>query len=168
MKKPQIPMSPRSLPQQRVVGIPGAVERPDPFESVIGMDEKPTGAGYPEGPNNPEYLGQVEWASTLVRVVAFYLHRARRHWVLWEYWYDDNWERWEWTSVGYVLREQASMRQAAVHLMVDYWRAERSNRSLEHYGWINQTGYLSTGEWRMIGLSVWPEVAVPLRVEGES
>lgn len=46
-------------------------------------------------------------------------------------WYDDNWERWEWTSVGYVPREKASMREAAIHLMIDYWRAEKSKRNPE-------------------------------------
>ena len=152
-------MLPSSLPQQRIVGMPDAFERPDPFESVIGMDEKPPGVRYPKGPYNPDYLGHVEWASNLIRVVAFYLQRGRRHWVLWEYWYDDNWERWEWTSVGYVPRGQANKREAAIHLMIDYWRAERSNRNLEHYGWINETGYFSAGEWRTVGLSVWPEVA---------
>ena len=37
-------------------------------------------------------------------------------------------------------------REAAVHLMIDYWRAERSKRNLEHYGWINETGYFSAEE----------------------
>ena len=60
--------------------------------------------------------------------------------------------------MGYVPREQANLREAAIHLMIDYWRAERSKRNLEHYDWINETGYFSAGEWRLVGLSVWPEV----------
>ena len=152
-------MSPSSLPQQRIVGRPDAFERPDPFESVIGVDEKPPGVRYPRGPHSPEYLGQVEWTWNPMRVVAYYLHQGRRHWVLWEYWYDDNWERWEWTSMGYVPRAQASRREAAIHLMIDCWREGRFRHNLDHYHWINETAYLSAGDWRMVGLSVWPEVA---------
>lgn len=62
-------MSPSSLPQQRIVGIPEAFERPEPFESVIGIDKKPPGVRYPRGPYNPEYLGQVGCESHACRGV---------------------------------------------------------------------------------------------------
>ena len=99
------------------------------------------------------------WSPTHESINAYYLHKGRRHWVLWLYWYDDNWEKWEWTSVGYVPRAQASGREAAIYLMIDWWRSERSERNFDHFHWINETGYLSAGEWRMVGLSVWPDVA---------
>lgn len=134
---------------------------PDPFDSVIGVDEKPPGVRYPRGPNSPEYLGQVEWAWSPMHdsIDAYYLHKGRLHWVLWFYWYDDEWEKWEWTSVGYVRRVQVSRREAAIHLLIDWWRFEKSERNLDHFHWTNETGYLRAGEWRMAGLSVWPEMA---------
>ena len=112
MRKPEIPMSPSLLPQQRIVGVADLFDRPQPFDSVVGWEKKPPGVRYPKGPSNPHYLGQVEWSWSPMHgsVIGYYIHRARRHWVLWQYRYDDNWERWEWSPVGYVPRSQASQK----------------------------------------------------------
>ena len=161
MKKPRIPLSPSLLPQQRIVSLSDLAERPQPFDSVVGWDERPPGVKYPKGPSKPDYLGQVEWSWSPMHesVISFYIHKGRQHWVLWQYRYDDNWEQWEWTPVGYVPRSQASKKQAAVHLLVDFWRFYRAKTNIEHYHWINESGEISTSEWRTIGLLVWPEVA---------
>ena len=161
MKKPEIPMSSSLLPQQRIVGLADLIERPEPFDSVVGFDEKPPGVEYSNGPSKPHYLGQVEWSWSPMHgsVIAYYIHRARRHWVLWQYRYDDNWESWEWEPVGYVPRLQVSQKLAAFHLMIDYWRFRKTETTLDHYHWINKSGELNIAEWRTIGLLVWPEVA---------
>ena len=94
-------------------------------------------------------------------VIGYYIHRAQRHWVLWQYWYDDNWERWEWSPVGFVPRSQASRKQAAIHLMIDFWGFRKADTNIDHYHWINETGEFNTSEWRTIGLMVWREVGSP-------
>lgn len=160
MRKPIIPMSPEQLPQQRIVPVADLAERPDPFDAVVGWDEKPAGVELPNGPRNADYLGQVEWTWSPMhsRIDAYYISRGRTHWLLWIYSYDDD-DGWTWLAIGHAPRSQASRMQAAIHLMVDFWRMEKHKAELDHYHWINEHGDLGASEWRTIALLVWPEVA---------
>lgn len=138
--------------------IPHLADRPVPFDSVVGWDEKPMGFKYPHGPSDPEYLGQIEWAWSPRegRLNAYYLHKSRFHWVLWSRYYDDNWEKWDWTALGYVPIEQATKRQAAIQLMADFWRYEREFSDLGHFHFVDEEGSLSATDWQNIGRMVWP------------
>ena len=160
MTKPTIPMSPEQLPQQRVVALADLPERPRPFESVIGYDLRPPGVRY-DKPRKPAYLGQVEWAwsSTHTRVDAYYLHRGRRYWMLWLALYDDNWEEWNWSVVGYVPCVQATRTGAAVYLLTDFWEFGKKENRLDHFHWINEQGELRASHLRTLGIRVWPEAA---------
>lgn len=74
-------MSPSRLPKQRVVALTDLSNRPEPFESVVGYEEKPPGVRLCNGPKKTTYLGQVEWAWSPMheRIDAYYLHKGRRH-----------------------------------------------------------------------------------------
>lgn len=158
---PTIPMSPDSLPQQRIVALKNLVKRPEPFDSVVGWGEKPKGVDLPNGPRKAEYLGQVEWAWSPMnnRLDAYYISRSRTHWILWIYSYDDNWGKWEWLAIGNVPLKQASCREASIHLLIDFWNMEKQITTLDHFHWINEDGELDVSDWRTIALNVWPEVA---------
>ena len=104
-------MSPSLLPQQRIVAVADLFDRPQPFDSVDGIDEKPPGVKYAKGPaQTPLSRAKVEWSWSSMHgsVTGYYIHKGRQHWVLWEYWYDDNWDKWEWLRVGYVPQAQAT------------------------------------------------------------
>jgi len=150
-------MSPAQLPQQRIVPVASIPARPQPFDAVVGWDTKPRGVVLANGPRNAEYLGQVEWAWSPMnnRIDAYYLSRGRSHWMLWLYYYDDNWGKWEWQPVGYVPRRQASRDQAAVHLLMDFWTMDKNDSDVDHYHWLNEEGYLNASQWRTMGLLVW-------------
>jgi hypothetical protein len=157
MKKPIIPKSPDQLPQQRIVAVANLQDRPAPFDAAVGWASKPKGLRLPNGPSNPAYLGQVEWSWSPMnsRIDAYYLSRSRMHWILWIYFFDDYEGVWEWVAVGNVPRKQASQKQAAVHLLVDYWRLEKVESELDHCHQINQADFLSVSEWRTIARLVW-------------
>ena len=159
--KPRIPMHPAALPQQRLVMLARLPERPQPFDSVIGWHEKPPGVDLPRGPRKAHCLGQLEWAWSPMHgaVNAYYLSRGRTHWILWIRSYDDNWGVWDWVAVGHVPLRQAGFHEAAVHLMADLWRFERSESDLDHFHWINEAGELDVGTWRALGFLLWPETA---------
>ncbi|MEE4317784.1 MAG: hypothetical protein V2I74_12470 [Erythrobacter sp.] len=159
MKKPRIPMSPSELPQQRLVLVVDLEPRPDPFDVVVDYGARPPGVELPNGPSNPEYLCQAEWSWSPMhsRVDAYYLSRGRTHWMLWSYWYDDNWGKWDWTPVAYVPRRQATARQAAVHLLIEFWKFDREQTDLNRYHWINASAFLSVAELREIAHIVWPD-----------
>ncbi|WP_397589345.1 hypothetical protein [Sphingorhabdus sp.] len=156
MKKPTIPMSALDLPEQRIVSVANLVDRPDPFNTVVGWNEKPTGVMLANGPRNADYLGQVEWAWGPMngRVDGYYLSRGRSHWMLWVYAYDDN-DGWTWCAIGHAPLKQASRNQAMIHLLADFWRWEKENNELEHYSWINEEDCLNASELRTIALLVW-------------
>lgn len=158
MKRPSIPKSPSQLPPQRIVQIADLPERPAPFDAVVGWGKKPAGVELRNGPREADYLGQVEWAWSPMngRVDAYYLSRSRSYWILWTKWYDDNWGRWEWLALGHVPRKQASRMEAAVNLLVDFWRMEREKTELDHFHWLNDEGDLDASQWRTIGFMVWP------------
>ena len=130
MKNPSIPMSPDQLPQQRIVPVASIPARPNPFDAVIGWNEKPDGVVLANGPRNPEYLGQVEWAWSRMnnRVDAYYISRGRSHWMLWLYSYDDNWGKWDWLPIGYVPRKEAA--KMSEKQCSKLWRHGKNVRSL--------------------------------------
>ncbi len=151
-------MSPSELPQQRLVPVVELEERPVAFDAVVGFDVKPPGVALPKGPSNAEYLGQVEWAWSPrhVRLDAYYLSRGRKDWMLWIY-HEDEFDSWVWLPVGYVPKKQASDRQAAIHLLLDFWRLDREESDLDCYHWINEGGLLTVADLDAIARQVWPE-----------
>lgn len=156
-RRPGIPMSPHGMPQQRLNAVIELPPRPVPFESAVGWDAVPDREQPKRGPGRVQYLGQVEWAWSPInsRVSAYYIHRARRFWLLWNRYYDDNWGRWEWSAVGCVPLRQADGHGAAVHLLLDMLSYEACEESLDEWHWINEEGFLSVEEWRAIARRVW-------------
>ena len=75
--------------------------------------------------------------------------------MLWLYSYDDNWGKWDWLPIGYVLRKDVGLDQAAFHLLIDYWRWDKEKGDVDHFHWINEQGYLDASQWRTIALLVW-------------
>lgn len=169
MKRPCLPLLPTHRPQQRIVPIADLADRPVPFDDVVGWREKPSGVDLSRGPRKAEYLGQIEWTWSPMnhRIDPYYISRGRTHWMLWVYLFDDD-EGWYWLPIGHVPLGQATLDQAAVHLMVDYWRYEKDDIDLDHFHWIDEEGYFGSSDWRTIGLMVWPPEEENLELgEGE-
>jgi hypothetical protein len=154
---PDIPMSPDELPQQRIHEVVQLPERPEPFDCLVGYSAVPAEAIPEDGPRSPSYLAQVEWAWSPMhnRLDAYYLHRGRRHWVLWVRYWDDNWGHWDWVAAACVPRKGVSEREAAVHLLLELWKHEVIEADLDHFHWINEDVYLSVAELAAIGRHVW-------------
>lgn len=157
LRRPVVPMTLTAFPQQRVLPVASLPDRPDPFEPVLGYHLEIPGARFEGGPSAPIYLCQMEWAWSPMhsRLHAYYLSRFRQLWILWVYWFDDNWETWEWGAVAYVPRRQASLREAAVHLLVDHFCMERDEEEMDQFHMINEEGELTLSDVRTIGLWVW-------------
>ncbi len=158
MKAPRIPMSPGSLPKQRLTLVTELPSRPDPFDSMVGWNAVPESSTPKRGPRKANHLGQVEWAWSPMhnRLDAYYVHRGRTFWVLWIYAYDDNWSVWNWVAVGCVPLFQASEKEAAAHLMLDMFTWQKDHEGLDHFHWLNEEGLLNVEEWQAIGRAVWP------------
>ena len=89
------------------------------------------------------------------RLDAYYLHRGRKHWILWSRNWDDNWGQWGWAAAACVVRRNVSEQQAAVHLLIEFWKEEAEENSVDHFHWINEDGYLSVPEMATIARVVW-------------
>jgi hypothetical protein len=154
---PVIPMSPDQLPQQRIHEVVDLIERPEPFNFEVGYGSVPQNARGKGKPKSATYLGQVEWAWSPMhnRLDAYYLHRGRRHWVLLSQYWDDNWGKWEWVEIGYVPRKGVCHHQAAVHLLLEYWKSEEVDSDLDEFHWINTAAGLSVSELMAIAREVW-------------
>jgi hypothetical protein len=154
---PKIPMSPSELPQQRIHEVIDLPKRPEPFDCLVGYGEVPNKIIPKCGPRSPLYLGQVEWAWSPMhnRLDAYYLHRGRTHWVLWSRYWDDNWGKWGWAAVACTAKKGVSERQAAVHLLIEFWKEEAEESDVDKYHWINEDGYLSIAEIAAIAREVW-------------
>ena len=159
-RKPRIPMLPDELPQQRIHEVVGLPERPDPFNSKVGLWDYAASEAPKNPPRSPLYLCQVEWAWSPMhnRIAAYHLHRGRTHWSLWWSYLDENEGGWGWITVGCVHRRGVSEKQAAVHLLLDYWNDEIVESYLDHFHWINEEHYLSIAEIMAIAKEVWGEV----------
>ncbi len=128
-----LPMSPSELPQQRIHEVVDLPERPKAFDCHVDYNVR----SLPKNTStNSTYLCQVEWAWSPMhnRLDAYYLHRGRSDWILWNKYWDDNWSRWGNVSSGAVPRRDVGLKQAAV-----YWWIIESSTSR------NETLISSTG-----------------------
>ena len=155
--EPKIPMSPSQLPQQRLYEVVGLPERPERFEFDVGYGCSTTGGMPKTGLKNSTYLCQVEWAWSPMhnRLDAYYLHRGRSEWSLWSKYWDDNWGRWEYVCVGTANRSGVSMKQAAVHLLLEFWKHDAKESDVDEFHWINEEDYLSVSDLGAIARVVW-------------
>ena len=90
---------------------------------------------------------------------------ARRHWVLWTK-VSDEWERPEWTPLGFVPLAQATREEAAVHLVADCLRFERDQANLDRFEAVTSAGHLSANDCDQIAHSIWPPEISPLIEDG--
>ena len=157
INNPKIPMSPEELPQQRIHEVAALPERPEPFDCHVGYGEVPEDVVPKSGARSPIYLAQTEWAWSPYhnRLDAYHLHRGRRHWILWNNYWDFNWSKWEWEPVGSVGRQEVTERQAAVYLLVEFWKEEARESDVEQFHWINEGAYLSVADLMSIAREVW-------------
>lgn len=149
--EPKIPMKPSDLPRQRLHLVVDLPPRPEPFEFGVGWGDFPEGVvPKTRTPREPLYLAQVEWAETPWNngIVGFYLQARRKVWLLWTRTLDDNaWPwRWDWLPVAWCPRKGVTERQAAVHLLAEFWRFDRSDCSGSRFDWINEAGDLSVAD----------------------
>ena len=156
-RTPSIPMSPDQLPQQRIHEVVALPDRPVPFDCRVGYGAVPADILPKSGPRSRTYLAQVEWAWSPMhnRIDAYYLHRGRTHWVLWSRYYDDNWGRWEWAAAACVPRKGVTEQQAAVHLLIEFWKEEAAENYVDQFHWINKSKGLSVAELMAIARIVW-------------
>jgi hypothetical protein len=154
---PIIPMSPDELPQQRIHEVVRFPIRPEPFDCHVGYGGVPEDIIPNKAARSSIYLCQVEWAWSPMhnRLDAYYLHRGRRHWLLWTRYWDDNWGKWEWIVAACVPKKDVSERQAAVHLLMEFWKEEAEENDVDQFHWINADAYLSVAELAAIAREVW-------------
>lgn len=157
MIKDTIPLDPNELPQQRINEVIDLPSRPIPFDSKVGYFEIPPGYKMVKPPQSADFLGQVEWAWSPAhgRIESYYIHSGRKHWILWSSYYDENEYKWAFSPVGYVDKKQSDLFSAAVHLLIDYWKMEMKDQTLDHFHWINREGLFEAEEWRAIGRALW-------------
>ena len=91
------------------------------------------------------------------RIDAYYLHKGRTHWSLWSRYWDDNWDQWSDMAIGCVPRRGVSEHQAAVYLLLEFWRDEATDNSLDKFHWINEDDFLSIPDLAAIARIVWGE-----------
>ena len=143
--------------QPNTKAVTALAERPTPFDAVVGYEQTPPGAAYPRGPRKVRHLGTIEWNWGFMheRVSPYYLHRARRHWVLWTK-VPDEWERPQWMPLGYVPLAQATREEAAFHLVADSLRFEKGHGKLDRFEAVTSAGHLSRKDWDRIARAIWP------------
>ena len=137
-------------------------ERPNPFDAIVGYERRPPGTAYPRGPRKVQHLGTIEWNWGYLheRVSPYFLHRARRHWLLWTK-VPDEWEKPQWMPCGYAPLAQATREEAAFHLVTDLLRFERDHAKLDRFEAVTSVGYLSRNEWDSIARAIWSPVTTP-------
>ena len=161
----QIGMAPRVVgtnAKPDILSVEVLPKRPKLFDAGAGNEQRPPGAAYPRGPRKVDHLGTVEWNWGLMheRVSPYYLHRARRHWVLWTKMPDER-ERPQWMALARVPLAQATREEAAFHLLADSLRFERDHCNLDQFEAVTSAGYLSSNDWDRIALAVWPPETSP-------
>lgn len=133
------------------------VPRPEPFNSLIGKYGV-RGNFVPKRPSRSRvFIGQVEWAwcPGFDRRDEYYLHRARRHWILWCRSFNELTGRWQWIAIACVERNKINQYEAAIYLLFDFWNAEYAEGNIEQMPCIGGVGFLSGDEVYLIAKNVW-------------
>ena len=148
IREPKIPMLPMELPQQRIHEVVSLPARPTEFSSFVNYGDMPEGTVSKNPPRNAIYLCQVEWAWSPMhnRLHAYYLHRGRKHWLLWLRYQEEDFGKWEWMPIACVASKAVTERQAAAHLLVEFWRHEAKYLDVDQFHWINEGEYLSIAD----------------------
>jgi hypothetical protein len=155
---PPLPLTPAHLPQQRLVEVVAMPPRPASFDPVACLFWMPDDILPRRRPRRMTCLGTVEWAWApgASRIETYWLHRARRHWVVWiqdRDWLNDPDYRWQ--VAAYAPRRGVDPVAAAAHLVAARWEEERDDRSLDHFHMISSEGLLDVALWRAVGRAVW-------------
>ena len=154
---PRIAMTPEQLPQQRIHVVVALPPEPADFDPVICFGSDALGIFPKRRPRTMLYLGSAEWAWSPMngRITAYHLHRARNHWLLYLQDLDPDDYQYEWVVGAYAATTCKDARQVAIHLMLALWQDEVSSCDLDHFHWINQSGFLTVSDWLAMGRAVW-------------
>jgi len=154
---PKIPMLPTERPQQRIHEVVGLPERPEPFDCFVCYEVGENDIFPKQVSRSAIYLCLVEWAWAPAhdRMDAYYLHRGRGYWILWIRYWDESENKWEWNAVGFVPRKSVTERQAAVYLLLEFWKFDAKESNVDQFHWINEGAYLSVAELAAIAREVW-------------
>jgi hypothetical protein len=157
-KHPAIPLTVEGLPQQRLVEVVDLPEVPAAFDPTACLYWMPWDILPRHRPRRMTYLGTLEWAWSPMssRVELYFLHGARRHWVVWIQDPFANDVEAEWQVAAYTPRRGVTAQEAAHHLVVARWQTEAEECDLDHFHWVSREGDLAVAEWRAIGRAVWP------------
>ena len=68
---------------------------------------------------------------------------------------DGNWGQWSEMAIGCVPRRGVTQKQAAVHLLIDFWMEDKEENDVDQFHWINEDGFLSISELSAIAREVW-------------
>jgi hypothetical protein len=160
----RLPLTPDQLPRQRLVEVVGLPAVPADFDPTVCLYWMPRDILPKVRPRRMTYLGTVEWAWNPMssRVEAYFLHGARRHWVLWVLDPFPNEPEWAWQVAAYTPRRGVTAREAAHHLVIERWREEAEERALDHFHFVSEEGDLAVADWRAIGRAVWPPLCEPM------
>ena len=60
-----------------------------------------------------------------------------------------------WDVVAGAERKGVSERQAACHLLLEYWSYDREEGEVDQFHWINEDAYLSIADIMTIARNVW-------------
>ena len=170
MSKPfTVPMSPKQLPQQRLVEVVGLPPLPPGTRIITDALKIPKKQAKRAGPKKDTFLVALEWAWSPMhsRLQGFSLERyENRDWVLWSYFVDleENGDD-PWVVSAVCPRSDLDERTAAIHLVIASLKEEIEVQDLDHFHWIADSGLLAPAEMRAIALQVWP--AQPKTQAGE-
>ncbi len=160
MHDPKVPMTPETLPQQRLTAVRDLPPRPEGLVFEHEGRPRPRALQRARFPREANFLCQVEWAWSPMHnaIHSHYLCTRRDYWIIWVRWLDDEFwpPRWRWWFQGWARRVKGvDERTAAFHLLADLWREQRDDQGYDHFHWINEEGEFDAADLAAIGRAVW-------------
>ena len=157
IRKPNLPMTPAAVPTQTLVEVVTLPPWPEQARISECVHWQPVDILPKRQPRSMQYLGAVEWAwhPLSSRADAYYLHRARGHWIVHIRDPDPNEPEDEWRVAAYAPRRGVTAEAAAAHLIAARWRAEAEDFGLDPFHFVSEEGDLSVANFRAIARMVW-------------
>ena len=155
--EPRVPIHPNELPQQQIFEVVELPPRPEPFECIAGFWQVPKELRPKSSPRKVDTVCAVEWAWSPMnsRFDTYYLHKYKTHWILWTRLYDEGEEKWHWVSCACVAHKGIQKKVAAVHLLMEFWKADEDESHIGKFTLIDREGLLSVPEVEAIARKIW-------------
>ena len=132
-------------------------KRPKNFDFVVGYGCKAQEIIPSNVRDHSAFLCQTDWPWSQKSdcLNSYSLYEGKIEWSLWSNYWDQRIKNWQDVCIGTVNRRGVNQKQAAIYLLLEFWKYDAVENNTSEFHWVNQEGYLIGPELDAIAREIW-------------